>query len=63
MYKSKQLTLLDAFAIILVSFLLDKKLYNKELFQLTLNYIENTDIAASKHPKDVSFQLHVPCIA
>lgn len=62
-YKSKQRTLLAAFAIILIPFLLDKKLYNKELFQLTLKYTENIDTAASKHPKDVSFKLHVPCVA
>lgn len=63
MYKSEQLTLLDAFAITLISFWPDKKLYNEELFPLTLNYTENIDRAASKHLKDVRFQLHVPCVA
>lgn len=63
MYKSKQRTLLDAFAITLTSFLPEKELYNEESFPSTLNYTENIDSAASKNPKDVSFQLHVPCVA
>ena len=61
-YKSKQRTPLAASPIILISFLLDKKLYNKELFQLTLKYTENIAQQPASTRKMLAFSSMFPAL-